>query len=128
MSNKDTWNIQSRVIAARLHPDNAKERLALEIFDKKREKHSARKIITDSLIRSAGYTPELFDSDDKTITQSQLERTLEEFANYIIEQIQANGMTVKPIIQDESNVFTDDEDMTVMKNMAAGFLNRRKGR
>ena len=127
MADKSKWNVQSRVIAARLHPDNEKERDALKIFDMKRKKgFAARDIITDAILRAEGYTPEMFDGDDTTITQGQLERTLEDFARYIVEEIQANGVTAGAPNTQKTSPFDDDGDMDVMRNMAAGYLNRRK--
>lgn len=126
MANKNK-KAKSRVIAARLNLENEREKTALEIFDKKRKSHSAREIITDAILRASGYTPEMFDSGDEKITQGQLVRTLEDFAHYIIEQIQSSGIAVKPVQKEDSSPFDDsEEDTDVMKNMAAGYLNRRK--
>ena len=120
-------NLKSRVISARLHPENEEEKRALNILEKKiKEGYSVRQIITDALIRADGYTPEMF-SGSISVSQGQLERTLEDFADYILQQISEKGFSVQSKVDEKPSPFDNSEqDTDVMRNMAAGYLNRRK--
>lgn len=57
---------KSQVISARLHPSDPYEKKALEIFEaRKAEGWTPRDIITDALLRSEGFSPEMFRSEGR---------------------------------------------------------------
>lgn len=60
---------RSRVLSARLHPDEEHEARALEVWDALQQQgYNPRQIVTDALLHASGHTPEMFRRDGRIDT------------------------------------------------------------
>lgn len=117
---------KSRVIAARLHPNNKIEAEALAIVDAKIAKgFNKREIITDALLRLGDNTPEMFRKTNTQLTVGSLEGILADFGKHIINELRAVGMVTSVNNTHSADESHEDEDEETMRNLAAGFMNRR---
>jgi hypothetical protein len=79
-------------ISFRLHPDDERERQAIEVIqDLEAKGYSIREIMTDAILRAAGYTPEMFKAAGEKLTPSLLESILTAFGKDLIQTIRDNG-------------------------------------
>lgn len=114
-------------VSFRLHPSDPREKQAIEIIQENiAQGLEPRQFITDAILRSAGYTPEMFRDSDERLTPSLLESMLADFAMFLLSSIRANGGAVS---QETSKTveFDEDEDEEMAKNLAAGW-SARNGR
>jgi phosphoribosyl 1,2-cyclic phosphodiesterase len=111
-------------VSFRLHPSDPREKQAIEIIQEQISQGlEPRQFITDAILRSAGYTPEMFRDSDAKLTPSLLESILEDFGKYLLSSMRAAGgavsqETAKPV------EFDEDEDAEMAKNLAAGWAAR----
>lgn len=113
-------------ISFRLHPDDERERQAIEVIqDLEAKGYAIREIMTDAILRAAGYTPEMFKASGEKLTPSLLENILTEFGKDLIKTIRENGGVV-PTAKTESrpSPFDEDEDTDSMRNLIRGHAAR----
>lgn len=115
-------------VSFRLHPSDPKEKQAIELIQAYLEQGlEPRQFITDALLRSAGYTPEMFRDSAEKLTPSLLESILTAFGRDLIQSIRANGGVVSASQSTNTDVeFDEDEDPDMVKNIAAGWAARNK--
>lgn len=114
-------------IGFRLHPDIEQERDAIEIYNRLlREKFTARQIMTDALLRLDGKKPEMFQDYTRQVTKPYIEDLLADFAQHLISEIRSMGLGVSVSPVSQETPLTEDEDEQYAKNLAAGYLSRRK--
>ena len=115
-------------VSFRLHPDVDKERQAIEVLEDLQEKgFPIREIMTDAILRLAGYTPEMFRDSGEKLTPSLFESILADFGKHLIGQIRANGGVISASQSTNADIeFDEDEDPDMVKNIAAGWAARNK--
>lgn len=114
-------------ISFRLHPSDPKEKQAIEIIqDLQAKGYAPREIMTDAILRAAGYTPEMFREGGDKLTPSLLESILAEFARDMLQEIRAAGGTIPTQQSSKPSPFDEDEDEEFSKNIAAGWAARNK--
>lgn len=111
----------------RLHPSDEREKQAIEIIEEWEGKGlSIREIVTNALLRSAGYTPDMFRVGDEKLTPALLESILTDFGRELIQTIRENGIPVsgnEPIAKKPSP-FDEDEDTDSMQNLIKAHASR----
>jgi hypothetical protein len=118
---------KSKTYAFRLHPDDEREQIAMEIIERLlSEDWTMRQIMTDAILHADGRTPEMFRGIDDTMTKGYLETQLSDIANHIISELRANGMVMPSEKQGKESPFGKDEDEEMAQNLANGYLARRK--
>lgn len=121
-------NVKSRQIGVRLHPSDEYEKKALAIFDGLvKQGYAPRKIFTDAVLRLDGVKPEMFQDYTKQVTKPYLEGILEDFASHLLGEIRAMALVANTgeTVSHEIPI-TEDEDTEYAKNIAAGYLARRR--
>lgn len=115
-------------VSFRLHPSDPKEKQAIELIQQyMADGLEPRQFITDALLRSAGFTPEMFRDGGEKLTTSLLESILTDFGRHIIQSIRENGGVVPPMQSTNKEIeFDEDEDSDMEKNLAAGWIARNK--
>lgn len=112
--------VKSEVISVRLHPDNPREREALQAFRQwQQQGYTPREIITDAILARAGFKPEMFD-ESGLLTRATMENLLTDFASHIVEQFKQRQADTPP-----TEATGDDTDADYMQNLAQGYLKRK---
>jgi hypothetical protein len=114
-------------ISFRLHPDDEREKQAIEVIqDLENKGYSIREIMTDAILRASGYTPEMFKSGNEKLTPTLLETILTDFGKDLIQQIRENGGMVAPQtnVSRPSPFDEDEEDLSAMQNLIKGHAAR----
>lgn len=118
---------KSEIYSFRLHPSDDRERDAIEIIKQlQAEGWSVRDIVTDAVLYAKGRTPEMYKYSDDHISRGYIENTLEGFAQHIISELRTNGFVTSESEQGKQTPFGNDEDEDMARNLANGFLARRK--
>jgi hypothetical protein len=118
---------RSRHIQFRLHPDIEEEAKVLELLDYwNKEGYSNRQIFTDAVLRSQGYTPEMFGQGGDGLTIPMLLHRIEEtVANAIKEVIDNLPAPAKKKALEEAEV---DDSEAYARNLAKSYMSRSGGK
>lgn len=122
MGRLKTTGETTKVYPFRLNPAYEQDKVAIAIIEQKRnEGYSVRQIMTDAIVRSAGYTPEMF-ADYNVSVRGGFEQMLSNFAREIIESFE-NRFSGKPPTPDEVG---ESQQGVWANTLAKGFLARQQ--
>lgn len=114
-------------VSFRLHPDDEREKQAIEEIRKLEARgYTIREIMTDAILRAAGYTPEMFKSGNEKLTPALLESILTDFGKELMQSIrESGGASPAPQSTSRPSPFDDDdEDIETMRNLVKGHAAR----
>lgn len=118
---------KARVYAMRLNPINERERKVMEIIEGWIERdYDFKKLAMDRILRGEGFTPEMFEHDQRgqfAYFLSQMESMFSRFAEEIISELQHGGARMSAENQDAGQ---DGETSQFAQNFARSFIQRQK--
>lgn len=117
-------------IQCKLHEDIDYEAEAVAYYREQLEAgYTPRQIVTDALVRAAGFSPEMYAQHEKgggRLTVSSIEQLLADFANEIKQSFKGHSLRLN-VDEDnpQSDAITDEE---FARNIAANYMARRNRR
>lgn len=120
---------QAEVMAIRLNPINPREKEALKrIKQLKKEGFNVKQVVVDAILRSSGFTPEMFDTVDN-MTPGQaigaFQDMLDQFSAELLKKLNTGEVRITSSSKEE-DAEQDDGLSAFAKNFSRGLLQRQR--
>lgn len=117
---------EARYFSARFNPKTSEEdKKAVEIIDEWIARgYNFKSIVTDAILRSEGYTPEMF-NDPASQLLNRMEDILADFAEDLIKRI--GSAPRRPVLEDNGDEGEESAN-GFARNFAKGFIQRQQNK